>query len=65
MDSTPATWPDLIASAVDKIARIYDEITYELVDMKVTVPGGTSENAKGATWTFNGALRVRVKLTNP
>jgi hypothetical protein len=65
MDSTPATWPDLIASAVDKIARIYEEITYELVDMKVTVPGGTSETAKSATWIFNGALRVRVKLTNP
>ncbi len=62
---TPSTWPDLAASAVEKLARIYEEITYELVNMEVTIPGGTGPATPSAVWKFNGTLKIRAKLTNP
>jgi hypothetical protein len=64
-NNTPSNWPDLLATAVEKIARIYDEITYELDNLEITVPSGTGDHVSSAKWTLNGALKVRVKMKNP
>ena len=55
------TWPDLAIGLYDRLTGRNAEITYELVDMHVSVPSGTGKEAEHAEWIVSGALRIKTR----
>jgi hypothetical protein len=60
MDDTQ-NWPDLAIGLYDRLTGRGAEITYEFEKMQVSIPSSTSDNAKQATWTLDGVLKIRTR----
>ncbi len=60
-DTTPQTWPDLAIGLYDRLTERNAEITYELDNLQITVPGKTGDEASSAKWTINGAMKIRTR----
>lgn len=58
------TWPDLAIGLYDKLTGRGAEITYEMDDLRVEVPAGTSPDAPRARWIVNGGLRISTRDTD-
>ena len=63
MKSDNRTWPDLAIGLYDRLTSRGAEITYEMDDLTLTIPASADAQPsdKKATWTFNGALRIRTR----
>ena len=55
------TWPDLAIGLYDKLTGRGAEITYEMDNLAVEVPAGTSDEAPRAKWVVNGSLKIRTR----
>lgn len=55
------TWPDLAIGLYDRLTGRNAEITYELEDFELGVPSRVGDDAKHATWTINGSLKIRTQ----
>ncbi len=56
-----STWPDLAIQLYDRLTGRNAEITYEMQNLKVSVPSSTADGAKVAKWELNGTLKVRTR----
>lgn len=54
-------WPELAIGLYDRLTGRGAEITYEMDNLQVMVPSGTSPDATSAKWTVSGALKVRTR----
>ncbi len=52
------TWPELAIGLYDKLTGRGAKITYEMDDLRVAVPAGTSDAAPRAEWVVNGTVRI-------
>ena len=59
-DQTTSTWPELAIGLYDKLTGRGAEITYEMENLEVMVPGavGSEEQAR---WQLNGTVRISTQ----
>jgi hypothetical protein len=55
------TWPDLAIGLYDKLTGRGAEITYEMQNLEISVPGSASPNAEHAIWRVSGTVKIRTK----
>ena len=55
------TWPDLLIGLYDKLTGRGAEITYEFLDLEVSVPSSASSSAIHAPWKISGVVKIRTK----
>lgn len=54
------TWPDLAIGLYEKLTDRGAEISYEMDNVEVFVPGGT-DSTDQAKWRVNGLLKIRTR----
>ena len=55
------TWPELAIVLYDLLTGRKAEITYEFVDIQLSVPMASGPDPEYAVWKLNGALKIRAR----
>jgi hypothetical protein len=58
MAKETTNWPELAAGLYEQLTGRNAEINYEFEDFEVSVPSGTSDDARHADWKVNGKLKI-------
>ena len=55
------TWPELAIDLYDKLTGRGAEITYEFVNLEISVPNSATSGAAHANWKLNGVVKIRTR----
>lgn len=55
------TWPEFAIGLYEVLTGRGAEITYELVNMEVSIPSRCGDGTEYYHWRFNGTLKIRTK----
>lgn len=55
------TWPELAAGLFEKLTARNAEITYDFVQLEISVPSGVGAEAQHAQWKLNGTIKIRTR----
>ena len=59
------TWPEFAIVLFDLLTGRKAEITYEFVDVQLSVPLESGPDSEYAIWKLNGAIKVRAREELP
>ena len=59
-DQTTSNWPELAIGLYDKLTGRGAEITYEMDNLEVMVPGAVGSTDQ-ARWMLNGTVRISTQ----
>lgn len=57
-------WPDLAIALYERLTGKNAAITYDFLDMHISVPSGTGPQAQHAEWVLRGKMKITTEDTS-